>query len=324
MQFDIKIRTDFKKCKARQRGLPFEKSSEIGASVGSAGHLFEAAANANGWSSAERATALTLALRGDAAAILQRIAPEEQEVYEQLVGHLEMRYGQSHLEHVYHTQLKNRFQNSGESLQEFEADIARKFGRVHQLRQSNPEVGEVLQITGEGTNRKMFYLVTEKASYQKPNYEDVWNALCSLREVLLAEGLRKLAIPKLACGLDNLHCRIIRSMLEVVFRGIGGTASSGDIFTCHASVPKIVNFRFTEWNENLHIRISLLCGHHDHSAVLLPDHSPEITDGRWQTSLGGDVAFSGITITPTPSATPTTFVRSPFHVVGVDIVRAGN
>ncbi|CAH2005971.1 unnamed protein product [Acanthoscelides obtectus] len=86
---------------------------------------FEAAANANGWSSTEKATALTLALRGDGAAILQRISPEEQEVYEQLLGHLEMRYGQSHLEHVYHTQLKNRFQKSGKSLQEFEADIAR-------------------------------------------------------------------------------------------------------------------------------------------------------------------------------------------------------
>ncbi|CAH1976649.1 unnamed protein product [Acanthoscelides obtectus] len=46
----------------------------------------------------------------------------------------------------------------------------------------------------EGTNRKIFYLVTTKASYQKPNNEDVWSALCSLTEVLLAEDLRKLAI----------------------------------------------------------------------------------------------------------------------------------
>ncbi|CAH1976650.1 unnamed protein product [Acanthoscelides obtectus] len=71
---------------------------------------FKAAANANGWSSTEKATALTLALRGDVATVLQEISPEEQEVYKQLVGHLEIRYDQSHLEHVYHTQLKNRFQ----------------------------------------------------------------------------------------------------------------------------------------------------------------------------------------------------------------------
>ncbi|KAJ8956804.1 hypothetical protein NQ318_014218 [Aromia moschata] len=86
---------------------------------------FEAAAKANGWSLAEKATALTLALRGDATDILQTLSLEEQDDYHQLVKHLEMRYGQSHLEHVYHSQLKNRYQKSNESLQEFEADIAR-------------------------------------------------------------------------------------------------------------------------------------------------------------------------------------------------------
>ncbi|KAJ8949844.1 hypothetical protein NQ318_000544 [Aromia moschata] len=86
---------------------------------------FEAATRANGWSLAEKATALTLALRGDATDILQTLSLEEQEDYHQLVRHLEMRYGQSHLEHVYHSQLKNRYQKNNESLQEFEADIAR-------------------------------------------------------------------------------------------------------------------------------------------------------------------------------------------------------
>ncbi|KAJ8951518.1 hypothetical protein NQ318_000214 [Aromia moschata] len=84
-----------------------------------------AAAKANGWSLADKATALTLALRGDATDILQTLSLEEQEDYHQLVRHLEMRYGQSHLEYVYHSQLKNRYQKSNESLQEFEADIAR-------------------------------------------------------------------------------------------------------------------------------------------------------------------------------------------------------
>ncbi|KAJ8944063.1 hypothetical protein NQ318_005973 [Aromia moschata] len=73
---------------------------------------FEAAAKANGWSLAEKATALTRFL-------------SKNEDYHQLVRHLEMQYGQSHLEHVYHSQLKNRCQKNNESLQQFEADIAR-------------------------------------------------------------------------------------------------------------------------------------------------------------------------------------------------------
>jgi hypothetical protein len=86
---------------------------------------FEAAARANGWSDTEKALALTLALRGDATNILQKLSSQEQEDYDVLVKHLELRFGQTHLEHVYHSQLKNRSQRPNESLQEFEADVAR-------------------------------------------------------------------------------------------------------------------------------------------------------------------------------------------------------
>ncbi|KAJ8958667.1 hypothetical protein NQ318_016392 [Aromia moschata] len=105
---------------------------------------FEAAAKANGWSLTEKATALTLALRGDATDILQTLSLEEQEDYHQLVRHLEMRYGQSHLEHVYHSQLKNRYQKSNESLQEFEADIARLVRLAYSSTQEN--VMELLAV----------------------------------------------------------------------------------------------------------------------------------------------------------------------------------
>ncbi|KAJ8939819.1 hypothetical protein NQ318_014946 [Aromia moschata] len=100
-------------------------------------------AKANGWSLAEKATALTLALRGDATDILQTLSLEEQEDYHQLVRHLEMRYGQSHLEHVYHSQLKNRYQKSNESLQEFEADIARGRSVVRTVLKKDLEVDRV-------------------------------------------------------------------------------------------------------------------------------------------------------------------------------------
>ncbi|XP_074041625.1 uncharacterized protein [Leptinotarsa decemlineata] len=86
---------------------------------------FEVAARANGWNAGEKAVALTLALRGEARNILQTLTAQEQEDYDQLIKHLELRYGHAHLEHVYHSQLKNCCQKSEDSLQEFEADIAR-------------------------------------------------------------------------------------------------------------------------------------------------------------------------------------------------------
>ncbi|KAJ8974408.1 hypothetical protein NQ317_014902 [Molorchus minor] len=86
---------------------------------------FEAAAKTNDWSMDEKATALTLALRGDATDILQTLSSAEQADYEQLIKHLEMRYGQTNLEHVYHSQLKNRYQKPSETLKEFQVDISR-------------------------------------------------------------------------------------------------------------------------------------------------------------------------------------------------------
>ncbi|KAJ8980001.1 hypothetical protein NQ317_016664 [Molorchus minor] len=77
---------------------------------------FEAAAKTNDWSMDEKATALTLALRGDATDILQTLSSAEQADYEQLIKHLEMRYGQTNLEYVYHSQLKNRYQKPSETL----------------------------------------------------------------------------------------------------------------------------------------------------------------------------------------------------------------
>lgn len=84
---------------------------------------FEAAAKANQWTATEKVLALTLALRGEATDILQTVSSQDD--YNVLVKRLELRYGQTQLEHVYHSQLKNRIQKQNESLQEFEADVDR-------------------------------------------------------------------------------------------------------------------------------------------------------------------------------------------------------
>lgn len=109
------------------------------------------------------------------------------------------------------------------------ADFKDKFGQIDELRGQNPRKGRTLQIVHQqdGVARNIFYLVTKRRSCEKPTYHDVWNALVQLREHLRAQGLRKLAIPKLACGLDGLDWRVTRSMLEVIFR-----SSDVEILVC--------------------------------------------------------------------------------------------
>jgi hypothetical protein len=84
---------------------------------------FEAAAEANRWTTEEKATALILSLRGQASELLQTVS--DQQDYSTLVRALELRYGDEHLQEVYKVQLKNRQQKSGETLQELAADIER-------------------------------------------------------------------------------------------------------------------------------------------------------------------------------------------------------
>ncbi|KAJ8940116.1 hypothetical protein NQ318_009830 [Aromia moschata] len=86
---------------------------------------FDAAASVNKWSDEEKTTALVVALRGEALDILQTLTEDKHKDYRELVLHLEMRFGNKHLQQMYQAQLKGRNQRVDESLQQYEADLAR-------------------------------------------------------------------------------------------------------------------------------------------------------------------------------------------------------
>ncbi|VEN46293.1 unnamed protein product, partial [Callosobruchus maculatus] len=80
-------------------------------------------------------------------------------------------------------------------------------------------VGQVLELRSD--QRRLYYLISKVKSYQKPTYRTVWEALLNLRQKLLTANVLKLAIPKIGCRRDDLDWRIIRNMLEVLFRFTG-------------------------------------------------------------------------------------------------------
>ncbi|KAK4873400.1 hypothetical protein RN001_015429 [Aquatica leii] len=79
------------------------------------------------------------------------------------------------------------------------------------------------EVAGEDyiSIRFVFYLVTKKYSRTKMLYKNLWQTLWNLRREMEFHHVKKLAVPKLACGLDQLNWRTVRNMLEVVFRGTG-------------------------------------------------------------------------------------------------------
>ena len=58
---------------------------------------FEAAACANNWTEKDKAVSLVLALNGSAAELLQKVPPDSQNIYAQLIKALESRYGDKYL-----------------------------------------------------------------------------------------------------------------------------------------------------------------------------------------------------------------------------------
>ncbi|XP_055914928.1 uncharacterized protein LOC129948110 [Eupeodes corollae] len=86
---------------------------------------FEAAALTNGWDDHEKYIALTLALRGSAAELLQTIPADKSDDFTVLVNAMEQWFGDSHMIEVFRVQLNNRTQKRGETLQQLQADIER-------------------------------------------------------------------------------------------------------------------------------------------------------------------------------------------------------
>ena len=99
----------------------------------------------------------------------------------------------------------------------------KRFGRIEELANLRPSVGKTLWLRDNhaGQKRYLYYLVTKARSYQRPVYKNLWNSLRDLRNHLVKNGIRKLAIPKIGCGLDGLDWRIVRNMLEILFRYTG-------------------------------------------------------------------------------------------------------
>jgi O-acetyl-ADP-ribose deacetylase (regulator of RNase III) len=89
-----------------------------------------------------------------------------------------------------------------------------RFGKVPELLAQTKSVGEVAVLDRDPP---LFYLVTKEAYYHKPTLETLRASLASLALECRARGVRRLAIPRLGCGLDRLRWpdveRLIRSTL---------------------------------------------------------------------------------------------------------------
>lgn len=97
----------------------------------------------------------------------------------------------------------------------FAAIVAKRFDGIRSyVKSKNPKVGELVEFEAEDQversskkkrERLVLNMITKDCFYQKPKEESFSKALSSLKAYCESEGIRKLVMPKIGCGLDKLN-----------------------------------------------------------------------------------------------------------------------
>lgn len=95
-------------------------------------------------------------------------------------------------------------------------EFRRRFGQIDELCNQKKSVTEIASIVSQ--ERTIICLITKEHYWQKPTYENLFLTLTNLKHFCIKENITKLAMPKIACGLDELQWPEVRTMIRYVFR----------------------------------------------------------------------------------------------------------
>lgn len=85
----------------------------------------------------------------------------------------------------------------------------------------NVPVGGCAYLMDSKNERCIFYLVTKAISSGKPTYESLRKSLEELHINCQKFGVKKLAIPRIGCGLDKLDWDKVKNFINEVFQDAG-------------------------------------------------------------------------------------------------------
>lgn len=104
------------------------------------------------------------------------------------------------------------------------AGIAKKFDEVYNMRfklfrdyaipdgEKFANVGRALLVDN------VFNLVTKERCFHKPTYDTLYDTLVDMREQCEDFGITKLAMPRIAAGLDRLNWEKVKDVIDDVFK----------------------------------------------------------------------------------------------------------
>ena len=101
------------------------------------------------------------------------------------------------------------------------AGIAVEFKRKFKLASLKNEVcSELLESPTCIVKGRVFNLITKQVYSGKPTYESLKASLEIMRIIVVERKIKKLAMPKIGCGLDKLQWGKVREILQEVFEDV--------------------------------------------------------------------------------------------------------
>ncbi|XP_075897935.1 ADP-ribose glycohydrolase OARD1 [Nelusetta ayraudi] len=91
----------------------------------------------------------------------------------------------------------------------------KEFDGVEELQEQNKLTGQCAVL--QRNKRFIYYLVTKKRASHKPNYDSLRRSLEDMKSLCERDGVTRVSMPRIGCGLDRLKWDQVSEILERVF-----------------------------------------------------------------------------------------------------------
>lgn len=95
----------------------------------------------------------------------------------------------------------------------------RKFGGLEELKAQKKMPGQCAVL--KRGRRYVYYLITKRKASDKPTYDSLRRSLEDMMAQCQRDGVTRISMPRIGCGLDRLKWERVCEMLEQVFQNTG-------------------------------------------------------------------------------------------------------